>query len=141
MRATPLAPRAISDVRARPQPMYLALAPSIAARGVASLRPFCSKRLAPKRDVVPIAQGHGHLLAGSIDGDVTEELQVEGRRQVLALFLCRRLHIHQLRPEGGVKLIWTERARMDWTRHEFPKWLEILEAGLSGIIVVGRCVV
>src|SRR5215472_15414188 len=88
------------------------------------------ERFRPKSAVVDILEGHRHLLAGAIDGDVSEELQPFARRQVLALLLARRLHENKLRAEGLVERVGPETARMDGAADEFPEGIEVLERGL-----------
>src|SRR5262249_31553377 len=92
-----------------------------AARGARDVRrptsegkePFHSlpawvQHLRPERCVVPVAQRDGHAFGHAIDGDVAEELQVEGGRQVLTLLLGGRLQVHQLRAESAVEIIGAE---------------------------------
>src|SRR5688572_211222 len=70
--------------------------------------------------VVAIHQAYRHLLRAAVDVDDAEELQAGRRRQVLALFGGRRLHIFQLRAKGRVKVAGAERACMQRTGDEFP---------------------
>src|SRR5262245_66219067 len=72
---------------------------------------------------------------------MTEELQIESRRWVLALLLGRGLQVHELRPESSVQFVWAEGAGVDGSRNEFPERIKVLKAGLVWVIVVGRRVV
>src|SRR6516165_6450325 len=90
----------------------------------------------PQGIIVDIPERDRHYLARAVDGDMAEELQPEARRQILSLLLAGRLHIDELRSERGVERIGAEGAGVDRSGYELPEWIEVLEGGLVGIIIM-----
>src|SRR5262249_2150187 len=69
------------------------------------------------------------------------ELQIERRRQVLALFLGRSLYVRELGPKGGIEIVWPKGTGMDRTRNELPEGIEVLKCRLIRVVVVRRRIV
>src|SRR5262245_10559676 len=78
----------------------------------------------PKRPIINIFQCDSHLLARSVDCNMTEKLQPVAWRQILALLLARSFHKYELRPEGLVERVWAERAGMDRPADKLPERLK-----------------
>src|SRR5262249_32097341 len=95
----------------------------------------------PQRAIIGVLKRYRHLLAGAINYDMPKKLHAVAGRQILALLLCRRLHVNQLRTKGIVERIGTKVAGMNRARDEFPERLEILKCRLVGVIIMGGGVV
>src|SRR5262245_65495096 len=74
--------------------------PTTEARGSNTSPQLRLQRRRPQRAIIPILERHGHDLGRAIDRDMAEKLQaVAGRMDGRT----RRLHVHELRPEGVVE--------------------------------------
>src|SRR6266511_2521104 len=66
---------------------------------------------------------------------MAEKLQSVARGEIAPAGACVLVK-DELRPERVVQLVEHEGAGMDWARHEFPEWLEVLEHRLVGVEVM-----